>query len=254
MIESYDLVPEPVPPRLPGTVIVRQAADDAIDAAAADLMIHSRNCVRAFGDFHLAISVSAPVEPFLRRLMYDPPLRDIPWKRSHLWLVDEHLSPGPSRPANFDMLRGLIVDQSDMPPEQAHAVTFTSADPALEYERQLGEHLGWREKGHDRLDFVLLGVPSPDEAAARRAMPADPEDRLFFQRPLDERFTMTRRMLNAARFVAMLAPGESSRATLEMLSDAPPATLHPWLSIRPVGGELRWYLDHAACAFTPPTT
>lgn len=254
MIESYDLVPEPVPPRLPGTVIVRQAADDAIDAAAADLLIHSRNCVRTFGDFHLAISVSPPVEPMLRRLMYDPPLREIPWKRTHLWLVDEHLSPGPSRPANFDLLFGLIVEQSDMPPEQAHAVTFTADDPALDYERQLGEHLGWREKGHDRLDFVLLGVPTPEESAAFHALPDDPADRLFVHRPLDERYSMTRRILNAARFVALMAPGESSRSALESLAAAPPASLHPWLAVRPVGGELRWYLDHAACAFTPPTT
>lgn len=65
---------------------------------------------------------------------------------------------------------------------------------------------------------------------------------------------MTRRILNAARFVAMMAPGESCRAILESLAGMPPAALHPWLGVRPVGGELRWYLDHAACAFTPPTT
>ncbi|MBL8762182.1 MAG: 6-phosphogluconolactonase [Phycisphaerae bacterium] len=254
MIESYELAPEPVPPRLPGTVIVRPAMDDAIDAAAADLFIHARNCVRAFGDFHLAISVSPQVEPMLRRLMYDPPLRDIPWTRTHLWLVDEHPAPSPTRPANFDTLCELIVEQSDMPPEQAHGVSFAESDPALAYERLLAEHLGWREKGHDRLDFVLLGLPSPAEAAALRSMPDDPEDRLFLRRPLDERLSMTRRLLNASRFVALIAPGESSKATLATLAESPESALHPWLAVRPVGGELRWYLDHAACAFTPPTT
>lgn len=254
MLESYELVPEPVPPRLPGTVVLRQAADDAIDAAAADLLLHARNCIRAFGDFHLAVSVSPQVEPMLRRLMYDPPLRDIPWKRTHLWLVDEHLTPGPSRPANFDLLFSLIVEQSDMPPEQAHAVSFSADDPARDYELQLGEHLGWREKGHDRLDFVLLGVPAPGEAIAPRSLPHDPEDRLFVQRPHDERFSMTRRILNASRFVAIIAPGESSRVTLGTIAGAAPGSLHPWLALRPVGGELRWYLDHAACASTPPAT
>lgn len=252
-MESYDLVPEPIPPRLPGTVIVRQTADDALDAAAADLFIHSRNCVRTFGDFHLAISPSPSVEPLLRRLMYDPPLRDIPWKRTHLWLVDERPSPIETGESHFETLRDLIVEQSDMPAEQAHAVRFDRADPALAYEQELAEFLGWREKGHDRLDFVLLGLPTPVEAASPRSLPDDPEHRLFVHRPLDERLVMTRRLLNASRFIAMIAAGESSRDILLHAADAPSDSLHPYLSIRPIGGELRWYLDHAACALTPPS-
>lgn len=174
MIESYELVPEPVPPRLPGTVIVRQAADDAIDAAAADLLIHSRNCVRTFGDFHLAISVSPPVEPMLRRLMYDPPLREIPWKRTHLWLVDEHLSPGPSRPANFDLLFGLIVEQSDMPPEQAHAVTFTATTPPWTTNASSANTSGGAKKATTASTSSCSACPRPKNPPPSAPCPTTP--------------------------------------------------------------------------------
>ena len=53
---SYALEPRPNPPRLPGEVIQRPSADDALDSLAADLVLHASACVRNFGDFHLALS------------------------------------------------------------------------------------------------------------------------------------------------------------------------------------------------------
>jgi hypothetical protein len=43
-------------PKLWGTVDVRHDREDVYDALAADLMLHATNCVRTFGDFHLAVS------------------------------------------------------------------------------------------------------------------------------------------------------------------------------------------------------
>ncbi len=92
--DTYDLDDGPAPaPPLPGQVEVESELNDLIDVVAAELMVHAQNCVRAFGDFHLALSGGSTPIPLYERLMYDPVLRSFPWTRTHLWIVDEPLRP-----------------------------------------------------------------------------------------------------------------------------------------------------------------
>ena len=73
-------------PRLRGTVVARHTAEELYDALASDLIVHSTNCVRQFGDFHLALSGGRTPFPLYERLMYDPRFRILPWQRTHLWM------------------------------------------------------------------------------------------------------------------------------------------------------------------------
>ncbi|QOJ00727.1 MAG: 6-phosphogluconolactonase [Phycisphaeraceae bacterium] len=264
MHDPLPISPEPPPepasrPSLPGRVVVRPGRDEAIDAAALELMVQAQNCVRTFGDFHLAVSATAGLEPLLARLMYDPALRDLPWKRTHLWLVDEVAVPTGDPRARSERLRGLIVEPSDMPEEQFHPIRAGLADAAEEYERTLRETLGWREKGHDRLDYVLFAA-DPDSPLL--SPPAgDAPDRLVLDRPVGETVgvAMTARMINAARFLAVFAAGDASGPAVRGLSQqwrsTPPAqretddSLPLGLVLSPLAGELRWYV-----ALEPATT
>lgn len=247
MIELSGSPSPPARPNLPGTVVLREAADDVLDAAAADLLIQAKNCVRAFGDFHLAVSVTPVTEPLLRRLMYDPQLRDLPWKRTHLWITDERVV-GADEESRFEVLRQLVVEQSDIPAEQAHAIEPAAADADRRYEAALREHLAWREKGHDRLDFTLLGL-AEDAAIAGlhpgEAVIADPA-RLAC-RSARAVVSLTLGMMNASRFIAVLATGAERRAAISRVVASRrggPALAAG--SLRPLAGELRWYLDHEA--------
>lgn len=253
MIELSGSPSPPARPSLPGTVVMREGPDDVLDAVAADLLIQAKNCVRAFGDFHFAVSVTAVTEPLLRRLMYDPAMRDLPWKRTHLWLTDEQA--GPVDETRFEALRQLVVDQSDLPGEQAHAIPADAPDADRRYEAELREHLAWREKGHDRLDFVLLGLR--DDAAVAALRPGaglDDADRLAIEAPGEagpHEITLSLPMINASRFVAVLATGPERRAAVGRVAAAfraskgGPADI-PAARLRPLAGELRWYLDHEA--------
>src|SRR5262245_45788253 len=119
-----DVVPKPevVTPRLPGAVVLRPDADQLIDALLADLLIHSRNCVRAFGDLLLAFSTTEDAAPYLRRLMYDLNYRDFPWIRTRVWMVDE-APVGPDDPqSRYARLRDLVLEQSGIPKEQLHRI------------------------------------------------------------------------------------------------------------------------------------
>jgi hypothetical protein len=115
---------EPRPPRpdLPGTVVIRPNADAVIDAIAADMLIHATNCVRTFGDFHLALSGGSTPLPLYERLMIDPRYRDLPWARTHLWIVDERRVPFDDERSNFKHISEIIADHSGIPPEQVHPI------------------------------------------------------------------------------------------------------------------------------------
>lgn len=258
-------MPLPERPGLPGTVVLRATADEVLDAAAADLLIQAHNCVRSFGDFHLAVGLGAGSEPLLRRLMYDPACRDLPWKRTHLWLADDVGLPEADERRTSTALRELVVEPSDIPPEQTHLIDPTRADADRSYEATLREHLGWREKGHDRLDCVLLGLGATASDLLGDLPAQDPADRSEPRLVRTLRgssgaslVTMTIRLVRAARLIAVVGLGEACRTGVGAavsavrlrgaVADA--ARQFPTAGILPSGGELRWYLDSAACPRT----
>ncbi len=253
------LDPQDVPlprPRLRGAVVTRHAPEDLLDAAAFDLVAHAANCVREFGDFHLALSGGRTPQPLYAALMYDPRFRGLPWRRTHLWIVDERCVPFEDERSNFARIRETIVDHSDIPPEQVHPMLAAMPGAAERYERELREALGWRQKGHDRLDYVLLGMGADGHTASIFAgSPAlHDAERLAMDvpapatsQPAVPRCTLTMRTINAARFVAVLVTGADKAPTVARLAGgAPPGDL-PAAALRPAAGELRWYLDAAAC-------
>ncbi len=253
--DTYDLDDSPMPsPSLPGEVLVDSDRDDLIDAVAAEMMIHAQNCVRAFGDFHLALSGGSTPMPLYERLMYDPVLRSFPWSRTHLWIVDERCVPFDHDKSNFRQIKEIIADHSGIPAEQVHPVPVMEPDADVAYERELREHLGWREKGQDRLDYVLLGMGDDGHTASLFPLhPAlDERDRLVVRctGPLvtpPDRVSMTYPLINAARFVAVFVCGEKKFPTISRVSrgDDDFHTL-PIKAVQPLAGTLKWYLDLAA--------
>jgi 6-phosphogluconolactonase len=268
MADPYPLSTTNLPraPRLPGEVVVRADADALLDAALAELMVRALSCVRTLGDFHLALSGGSTPIPMYRRLMYDPSYREFPWRKTHLWIVDERRVGFDDDLSNYKHIEELIVRHSDIPSQQVHPMRATEADADTRYERELREALEWRERGQDRLDYVLLGMggdahtaslfphsPALVEPAPGRLVRINEGPRVT---PPD-RVTLTLEMINASRCVGVLVTGAGKRQTLARVSDAyaqerdgPDAASvaeMPILGVRPRAGELRWYLDSEAC-------
>jgi 6-phosphogluconolactonase len=287
MADAYEIESRPTPPPLPGSAIVRSTVDELIDAIAADLMVHAMNCVRTFGDFHLALSGGSTPLPLYQRLMYDPNYRSLPWSRTHLWIVDERRVPFDDEKSNFRAISETIGEHSGIPPEQVHPIFAQAPDADIAYETLLRETLAWREPGHDRLDYVLLGMGGDAHTAslfpkspallaetAEMRQTADmakqgrvgidnsstPEAQPRLVRinagenvtPPD-RVTMTLRLINASRFIGVMVTGAGKKTTLAKVLSQPrpasPETIEemPILGIKPIGGVLRWYLDQDAC-------
>src|SRR5262245_41366302 len=205
--DGYELTECAIPaPTLPGKAMAARSIDEVIDKLAADLVVHSENCVRQFGDFHLALSGGSTPQPLYERLMYDPNCRRLPWRRTHLWIVDERCVPFDDARSNFRMIDETIVDHADIPREQVHPMFALSPTADAEYEAELRDVLAWREKGQDRLDFVLLGMGADGHTASLfpHTDPLHEKSRLVRfniaanANPI-ERVTMTYPLLNSAR-------------------------------------------------------
>jgi len=121
-----------------------------------------------------------------------------------------------------------------------HAVLGHSPEGAAAYARELVEYLEWRERGQDRLDFVVLG----DDPALIEGVD-DPTDQLVGFTGCQSRIVMTRRLINASRLIAVLGCGKPGRRMVAELTDG----AHP-IGLAPGGGVLRWYLDAYACGHT----
>jgi len=253
---AYELdVPELVAPDLPGDVIAIEDADELIDRVAAELVLHAENCVRQFGDFHLALSGGPLQEPLYERLMYDPNYRRLPWRRVHLWIVDEPSVPFGDDRSRFRMIDETIVDHSGIPAEQVHPIYATNDEADVQYTLKMQEILSFRPKGHDRLDYVLLNAGAegdvaglfPGTQAVRE--PVKPMRINVNETGDPPRWvTMTLPIINAARLIAVLITGSESAHVVKRLSlQNENAETLPVAGIRPMEGELRWYLDGPAC-------
>jgi 6-phosphogluconolactonase len=260
-IETYSFDDsQPAAPALPGEVVTAPTVDDLIDLVAADLVIHAENCLREFGDFHLALSGGTAPLPLYRRLMYDPNYRRLPWRRTHLWLVDDRCVDFDSDDSNYKMIRELIVDHAGIPTEQVHPMPVLSPTGDREYEHELRDTLGWRERGQDRLDYALLGMGTDGHTASLfpHTEPLGETKRLVrFNRTETatphERMTMTFPLLNASRFIAVLATGAKKASMIQRIATGDDSIADlPIKGIQPINGELKWYLDAAACGETEP--
>lgn len=254
--EPYELVAAKiVAPPLPGRSVTAPTLDELIDKLAADMVVHAENCVRTFGDFHLALSGGSTPQPLYERLMYDPNYRRLPWRRTHLWIVDERCVPFDDPRSNFRFIEETIVDHSDIPRNQVHPIFATSPTADVDYERDLRETLAWREKGQDRLDYVLLGMGADGHTASLfpHSDALREEARLvrFVEhRSADppHRITMTLPLLNSARFIAVLVAGAAKSAMLQRIALGDDSVDDvPIKGVSPLNGELKWYLDAAAC-------
>ncbi len=258
----YDVV-EPgadaAAPPLPGEVLVAEDGDVVLDAISADLFVHAQNCVAQFGDFHLAVSGGAAMQPLFERLMYDPQVRGIPWARTHLWLADERCVPEGDAARKYTLVADTLGRQAGIPEGQVHPMP--ASDPAGDrtYEQELRDTLGWRERGHDRLDCVILELADDGHVAGLHpGSPAiDEKCWVCFSQsprgPVHERLTMTPALMNLARLVIVVGAGSHLCGIVRTACDAdvtardcPVASLDP-------RGVLKWYLDVEAVSDYPGT-
>lgn len=250
-------------PKLPGIVHVTAAADELYDHLAVYLIQAANDAVKDREVFHLALSGGSTPEPFYMGLATDPRFRNMPWQKSHVWMVDERHVPQDDPQSNYRMICKALLDHVPMRGRQKHPVPVQAENPAIAYEGQLREVFGPRihKPGSNsiaRLDFVLLGMghdahtaslfPRSDAIGITNQWISLNDGEHVTPPP---RITMTYPLLNAARNIAVLVTGKSKAKTLRRVETqlehgSDPHNL-PITGINPssteFNGALSWHLD-----------
>lgn len=254
--DPYDLLPPAALPKLPGEVKVEGSLEGLVETLCSDLLTHSLNCVRQFGDFHLAVTARRALEPVFTNLLIDPICRGIPWKKTHLWITDEHAEEADNADSAWALLSEYFGEHAGIPRAQQHRIEGVGERAAAAYERELKAALEWRERGQDRLDCVVLApeekgcvagiVPgSPDVRENTRLVAAVRSSAL---RDIPDRVTMTLPLINSARLVGIFVPEANQKEIIGSVGAAQESVDRaPLRGIRPVGGIQVWYVAREAC-------
>lgn len=176
------------------------------------------------------------------------------WQRTHIFWSDERAVEPGDPDSNYYLAKETLLDHIAVPAEQIHRLRGEAENLELEARRYEAILDNWRDGGKTpRLDFLLLGLGADGHTAS--LFPGSP---VLSERdawvssapgppPHPMRLTFTFPILNAGRLVAFFATGSGkSEAVARVLEGTEGVQMMPAAGVRPVQGQVIWFLDEKA--------
>jgi len=204
--------------------------------------------------FTIALSGGSTPKLLHKILAAAPYKEQIDWSKMHIFWGDERAVPFEDDRNNAKMAYDTLLNFVPVPPSQIH-VMRTDIGPeesAIEYEKILHQYF---DKTSNSFDLVLLGMG--DDGHTLSLFPGTAivhEEKAWakaFFLPAQDMFriTLTKTIVNNAAHIAFLTTGTGkAHALKEVLKGAYNPDLYPSQEIKPVSGELHWFVDEAAAA------
>ncbi len=204
--------------------------------------------------FTIALSGGSTPQKLHTLLAASPYKEKINWTKMHIFWGDERAVSFTDDRNNAKMAYDTLLNHLAVPAEQIH-VMRTDIDPeaaAAAYEKILHSYF---DETDTSFDLVLLGMgddghtlslfPGTEIVHEKTAW-----TKAFFLQAQDMyRISLTAPIVNKSASVAFLAAGKNKSKTLEqVLEGAIQPDLYPSQLIKPVNGELHWFVDEAAAS------
>jgi 6-phosphogluconolactonase len=229
---------------------------DALSRHVADWLVDYVKEVLTIRDrFTIALAGGSTPKKLYQLLASDPYKNKIDWSRWHVFWGDERFVPATDEKNNAKMAFDTLLSKVPVPIEQIHPVK-TEDDPfasAFAYQSLLHEYF---DRQLYTFDLVLLGLG--DNSHTLSLFPG--YDEINFEKndwvkafQLTEqnmyRITLTAPVTNSAGRIAFLVTGNDKATALQhVISGKYDPSLYPAQLIKPVNGELHWFLDKNAAA------
>ncbi|RJQ24326.1 MAG: 6-phosphogluconolactonase [Nitrospiraceae bacterium] len=182
---------------------------------------------------------------------------DLPWDKTHVFMVDERFVPYGSRDNNYHMINRVLLRHVPIPAKNIHPIITSDSSPgasANKYEEDIASFFRKRRMQVPEIDLILLGIGEDGHTASLfPGTPALRETRrlVFAVSPENsekkERISLTLPVINNARNVMFLAGGAGKakiiRDVIEGGNRAMPAAL-----VKPDKGNLFFLLDKEAAS------
>ena len=224
--------------------------------AAADEVIHAaRQAIAQRGRFTLALSGGSTPRS-MYSLIAANASTSLPWEKVFFFWSDERHVPPTDAESNFRMAEESLLSKIAVPPANIFRVPSENPDAsaaAQAYDLTLQKFFAVSAGEFPRFDLILLGMgPDGHTASLFPETPALQEkSRLvvanWVEKLKTHRITFTLPLINAARSVVFLVSGVDKAPVLhEVLEGNAPGEKYPSKLIRPVEGNLIWFVDRAA--------
>lgn len=235
----------------PDLVVVKD--DQALARAVAErFVITGRNAIVRRGLFDVALAGGST--PKATYALIARAYRDaVDWTRTRFFFGDERCVPPDDDESNYKMAKTTLFDPLHI--GDACVFRMRGEDEAGGAARAYAGILRGELGPELAFDLVMLGMgpdghtaslfpgtdPTLDEAALVRAP--------FVEKLGTHRITLTPRVLNAARAIAVATAGDSKADALHAVFDGPrDPTRYPIAILAPQRGTLTWLVDEAAAA------
>jgi len=236
---------------------------EALALRAADLFaLAAQEAAAARGRFAVALSGGETPRALYRLLARQQFSQKIPWRRLQLYWGDERCVPPDDAASNYGMAREAFLKHVPIADAGVHRVRGEEGPDAaaLAYEKEL-RALAALERPRSELpvfDLVLLGLGGDGHTASLfphgDALAVEERFAVATQAPDGApRVTVTYPVINAARRVWFLVSGAAKAGMVaEVLEGLRVPDAVPAQGVRPVHGQLTWFLDEAAAAELSP--
>lgn len=214
--------------------------------------------------FTIAFSGGSTPQRLHKILAASPYKEQIDWSKLHIFWGDERAVPFEDSRNNAKMAYDTLLDFVPVPASQIHVMRTDIApeQSAAEYEKILHQYFGPSAgegngsstgSSSESFDLVLLGMG--DDGHTLSLFPGTEvvhEEtawaKAFFLKAQDMyRITLTKAIVNRSACIAFLTTGAGkAHALKEVLKGAYNPDLYPSQEIRPLTGELHWFVDEAA--------
>ena len=202
--------------------------------------------------FTLVLSGGGTPKLLFEKLASDKYKDKIDWKRVHIFWGDERVVPFEDDRNNAKMAYDILINHINVPPEQVH-IMRTDIEPKLaaeEYEKILHQYF---DNTSNSFDLVLLGMG--DDGHTLSLFPGSPiieeherwVNSVYNEQQKMYRITLMPAIVNKASNIAFMVEGAKKANVLQQVIEGPyiPMKL-PAQIIKPVNGQLSWFLDKAA--------
>lgn len=238
-----------------GNLFVFETIDELAEAGAVKIFTYLDESLRLHGSAFVALGGGKTHRKVYESIAAAEFAAGLDWGRVHFFWGDERCVP-PTRPeSTYRMAYEALLSRLPVPPENIHRVPGERppAEAAKLYEADLVKTFGLKNHRFPRFTMVLLGLGVDGQVAS-----IAPGSRSFHEgkrmvmaeeiRALrGSCLTMTLPVINNARAVLFFVAGREKAAMVREIVDGQLPSL-PGHMVRPVDGDLHWFLDREAAA------
>ena len=212
----------------------------------------SREQLEIKGFFSAALSGGKTPVHFYEKLSEH---KDLPWNKTHVFIVDERFVPYESDENNYHMINRILLRHVSIPPKNIHPILTTEANSqssAERYEQDIRAYCKNTRAKMPKFDMVFLGIGEDGHTASLFPRMKVLKERDRFAVPVpspeesgNERISLTLPIINNSSNIVFIVSGKSKAGIVKKVIEGEGNEL-PATMVRPAEGKLLFLLDEEA--------